>query len=87
MGITKVNSNWSKIPIKDHIYNRTDGWFKTRSISTGYDLANNTDGMYQSGGTAIMAMNEVSCRDIEIGHVLRNMSHLSWMMFAHTALQ
>ena len=35
--LTEVNSHWSKIPIKDNIYNRKDGWFKIRSISTGYN--------------------------------------------------
>ena len=32
--LAEVNSNWSKITIKEDIYDRTDGWFKTRSIST-----------------------------------------------------
>ena len=27
IGIAEVNINWSKIPIKENIYNRTDGWF------------------------------------------------------------
>ena len=32
--LAKVNSNWSKIPIKEKIQNMIYGWFKTRRIST-----------------------------------------------------
>ena len=35
IGLAEVNSNWIKIPIRENICNRTDGWFKTRSILTG----------------------------------------------------
>ena len=33
IGHKEVNSNWSKIPIKDHTYNRTDDWFKKGSLT------------------------------------------------------
>ena len=36
IGLAEIDSNWSKIPIKENIYNMTDGWLKTRRISTGY---------------------------------------------------
>ena len=35
--LAEVNSNWIKIPIKENIYNRTDLWFKTKMIRTGYN--------------------------------------------------
>ena len=35
--IAEVNSNWSKITIKEDIYNRKNGWLKKRRISTGYN--------------------------------------------------
>ena len=37
VGLSEVNSSWSKIPIKENIYNRTEEWFKIRRISTGYN--------------------------------------------------
>ena len=66
IGITEVNSNWNKITIKDNMMNRTGGWFKTRSISIGYNWATISDGPFQSVGTAIMEVDEVSCRSISI---------------------
>ena len=36
IGLAEIDSNWSKTPIKENIYNMTDGWLKTRRISTGY---------------------------------------------------
>ena len=65
--IDEVNSNRSKIPIKEIIYNRTDRWFKTRRISTGYNQVTISDRPFQSGGTAIMAVDEVSCILITTG--------------------
>ena len=35
IGVSEVNSNWSKISIRENIYNREDGWFKTKSIISG----------------------------------------------------
>ena len=37
IGITEVNISWSKIRIKENIFNRTEVWFKTGKISTGYN--------------------------------------------------
>ena len=34
VGLEEINSNWSKIPIQENIYNRTDEWLKTIRIST-----------------------------------------------------
>ena len=47
IGLMEVNSNWSKIPIKQNIYNRTDTWFKTRIIITGYNQATISDGTFK----------------------------------------
>ena len=66
VGLAEVNSNWIKITIKVHIYNRSYGWFKIRSISTGYNWVTTSEGPFQSGGTAIMVVDEVSCRAISI---------------------
>ena len=59
VGIAEVNSHWSKFPMKDIIYNRTYWWSKTRSISIGYNPVATSDGTVQSGGTAIMAVDEL----------------------------
>ena len=37
IGLMEVNSKRRKITMKENIYNRTDGWLKTRSIRTGYN--------------------------------------------------
>ena len=67
VGLAEVNSNWIKISIKESIYNKTDGWFLKRRVSTGNNRVTNSDGPFQSGGTDIMAMDEVSFRSIVIG--------------------
>ena len=59
IGLTEVNINWSKIPIKENIYNRMDGYLKTRRISTGYNRVTTSDGPFKSGVTAIIAVDEV----------------------------
>ena len=59
MGLAEVKSNWRKFPIRENIYNRMDGWFKTRRFSTGYNRVTNSNGPFQSGGTATMAVYEV----------------------------
>ena len=78
--LEEVNNNLGKIPMKDNISNRTDRWFKTRSISTGYNRVNISDGPFQSGGTDIMVEDEVSCRVIATGHEFRNLIWWSWML-------
>ena len=67
MGIAEVKSNWSKIPIKDHTYNRTDGWLKKRRIITGYNQVTIYGGPFQSGDTSIMVVDEVLRRVIATG--------------------
>ena len=64
--LTEVNSNWSKIPTKDNIYNRMNRWFKTRRISKGFNQVTTSNRPFQSGGTAIMEFYEVSHRAIAI---------------------
>ena len=59
VGIAKVNSDWGKTPIKENIYNRTDGWFKARRISTGYIQVTTSNGLFQNGGTSIMVVDEI----------------------------
>ena len=59
IGLAEVNINWGKIPIRENIYNRTDGWFKTRSISTGYNKVTISGGPFQSRGTDIMMLDKV----------------------------
>ena len=54
--IAEVNSNWSKIPIIDNLYNSTDEWFKTSRISTGYNRGTISDGKFQSVGTTILVV-------------------------------
>ena len=67
VGTAEAKSNWSKIAIKENIYNRTDGWFKTRRISTGCNQVTTSGGTFQSGGTSIMVVGGVSFRAIAIG--------------------
>ena len=62
-----MNINWSKIIIKENIYNSICGWFKTRRVSTGYNRVTTSDVKFQSGGTAIMVVDELSCIVIKTG--------------------
>ena len=66
--------------IKENIYSRTDGWLKTRRISTGYDQVTISDGTFQSGGTSIMAVDKVSCRLTEIGQYFHTLGRWQWML-------
>ena len=56
IGPSEVNIASSKIPIKENIYNRTYGWFKTSSIITVYNQFAISGGTFQNRGTAIMAI-------------------------------
>ena len=80
MVLAEVKSNWKKFPIRENIYNRMDGWFKTRRFSTGYNRVTNSDGPFQSGGTATMSVYEVSCRAIAVGQEFRNLGRWSWIL-------
>ena len=44
-----------------------DRWFKTSRIRTGYNKVTISSVPFQSGGTAIMAVYEVPCREIATG--------------------
>ena len=57
-----------------------DRWFKKRRISTGYNQSNILDRPFQSGGTDIMARDELLCRVIETGQKLMNLGRWSWML-------
>ena len=57
-----------------------DRCLKTRSISTGYNQVTIYDGPLQSGGKAIMALYELSCRVIVTGQEFRNLSRSSWIL-------
>ena len=73
VGLVEVNSNWSKITIEDNTQNRTDRWLNTRRIITGYNRVTIYDALFQSGGTYIMAVSELSFRVIATGQELRNL--------------
>ena len=77
IGLTEVNSNWSKITMTENIYNRMDGCFK---ISTGYKKATISSRPFQSGGTSFMAVDEVAYRGIGTGQEFRNLGRWSWML-------
>ena len=63
--LTEVKINRSKIHIKENMY-MMGGWFKTRSIRKVYKWVTTSYGAFQSEGTSIMAVDEVSCRAIVI---------------------
>ena len=73
VGLTEVNSNWSKISTTKNIYNRSDGLLNTRRTKTGYNRVTMYDVPFQSGGTSIMLVDEVSCRAITPGQEFRNL--------------
>ena len=49
-------------------------------ISTGYNQVKISGGIFQSGGTAIMEIDKVSCRAISTGQEFRNPGRWSWML-------
>ena len=51
-----------------------------RRIITGYNRIAIYDVPFQSGGTVIMAVDEVTCRSIAIGQELQTLSCWSLMM-------
>ena len=51
-----ITNNWGIIPLNENIYNKKKGWFKTRSIKTGYNQVTISSETFQSGGAAIMAV-------------------------------
>ena len=53
---------------------------KKRRISTEYNQGTTSDGPFQSVGTSIMAVDEVSCREVAIWQELRNLGCWSWML-------
>ena len=67
VGLSQVNNKWSRIPIKENIYNMTDDWFIRRSISAGYNQVTTSERTFQSVGISIMDVDEVSCIAIAIG--------------------
>ena len=65
VGLAEVKRNWSKTPIKENIFNRTNGWFKKRRIGTGYIWFTTFDRTFQSGGTATMVVDKVPCTSMK----------------------
>ena len=80
LGLSEVKSNWSKIAIKYNIYNSTDGWLKTRRISTGYNRVTTYKRRFQNGAIDIMAVAETSCKAIARGQYFWNLGWCSWML-------
>ena len=66
--------------IIDHVYNGTDRCLKTKTIITGYKKVNIYGGPFQSGSTATMVVDKVSCRVIGTGQWFRNLGRWSWML-------
>ena len=56
IGLAEVNSNWIKNLIRENIYNRVDGCFKTRRIGTGYRKFTISGRPFQSRGTDIVVV-------------------------------
>ena len=53
---------------------------KKRIISSGNNRITTCDRPFQSGGTVIIAVDEVSCRAIAISQEFRNLHRWSWML-------
>ena len=80
IGLSEVSSNWIKIPIEENIYNRTGEWLKKIRISTSYNRVSNYDGPFQTAGTAIMVVHEVSGRVVARGQEFRILGRCSLIL-------
>ena len=61
LGLAEVNIDWRKVPLKENLYNQTDGYNKTCRISIAHNKKVARYGPLQSGGAATIAMNEIAC--------------------------
>ena len=50
--LSKVNSNWSQVPLKENLFCRMGVWYKTRIINTSYKKRLAGDDPFQIAGTA-----------------------------------
>ena len=75
--LAKLNINQKKVPPEENIYHQTDGQYKAFIIDITYNKYMAGYGTFQSGGTATMAMNKVSCRVLDSIYDPRGFGSLS----------
>jgi len=81
IGFAETNLNWSKLTQENSLWARTSSWFEARTVSVAHNTADRTAPRRQAGGTALVAMNEVSFRMCEHGKDPRQLGRWTWMRF------
>ena len=59
LGPAKVNINWIKVPLKQNLYDQTDGSYKTCRINKANTKKTAEDRTFQGESTENIAMNEI----------------------------
>ena len=60
--LTELNKNWSKVDTANSIWAATSSWRQSRRLQVSYNKNYNTETPRQIGGTASMALDEISYR-------------------------
>ena len=60
IGLAETNVCWKNLPINERIYDQTKEWWERRHISYNYNKDENTNDVYQPGGTAVITRNKAA---------------------------
>ena len=59
-GITELNKNWKKVDTNHNIWAATRSWFQNHCVQTSCNRHFNSSTSKLTGGTALMALNDLS---------------------------
>ena len=81
MGISEVNLYWPKVAIEDQLQARIREWWQSSHIERAFLKEDGVPSHYQPGGTAMMAIGQISSRVIGSGRDNTGMGRWSWTRF------
>ena len=81
LALAETNVNWSKCPTRDNLWSRTRGWTSHRRLRTDCNRRDPSAPKCLSGGTALLAFNQIAHRLVEHGGDPRGLGRWSWMRF------
>ena len=80
MGLAETKVNWMKVRNKDTLWDRTKAWAKDRRIGVSYNLHQAVPSKAQPGGTATIAINNMSHRYKSSGYDSTGLGRWSWIV-------